>query len=50
MIIKNFEKLAISRQRKIGLQIVESGLEAVQSNKVLEDSVKLKNYFWNNKF
>lgn len=43
MIIKNFKQLAISRQRETALQIIEAGLEAIQTKNVMKNSVKVKN-------
>lgn len=45
MIIKNFRQLAISRQRRNALHIMEAGLEAIQTRNVMKNSVKIKNNF-----
>ncbi len=45
MIIKNFKQLAISKERKIALQIIEAGLEAIQTPVVMKNFVTLKKNF-----
>ncbi|MFA6300776.1 MAG: DUF4147 domain-containing protein [Candidatus Paceibacterota bacterium] len=39
--IKNFDKLATTDNRKIALEIMESGLEAISTKKVIESSISL---------
>lgn len=41
MLIKNFDKLATTSQRKAVLEIVESGLEAIQPEKVVNEQINL---------
>lgn len=40
--IKNFDKLAVSDERKKLLEILDYGLEMVRSEKIIEDSIVLK--------
>lgn len=42
MIIKNFNKIATSESRKKVLQIAEAGLEAIQTTRVIKNTVRLK--------
>lgn len=51
MIIKNFEQLATTEGRKIALQILEAGLEAINTKKAIENAVHIKDQkiFINNK-
>lgn len=39
--IKNFEQLAITKERKDALEIVEAGLSAIDTKKAIRDNVKL---------
>jgi len=41
--IKNFNDLAITENRKLALEIAESGLDAINTEKVILNSIKLKN-------
>ncbi len=41
--IKNFEELAITENRKIALEIAESGLDAINTEKVILNFIKLEN-------
>ncbi|MFA6076851.1 MAG: DUF4147 domain-containing protein [Candidatus Paceibacterota bacterium] len=41
--IKNFDELAISENRKLALEIVEAGIDAINTEKVIGDLVKLEN-------
>lgn len=43
MLIKNFDALAKNPQRKIVLELIESALEAIEPQKVLENSISLEN-------
>lgn len=45
MIIKNFKQLAISKERKLALQIIEAGLEAIKTENVMKNSIKLNKNF-----
>src|ERR1035437_2554945 len=40
--IKNFDELATTENRKLALQIAEAGLDAIDTEKVMLDSVKLE--------
>jgi len=40
--IKNFERLAITETRKVALEIIEAGLEAIDTEKIIHQSVKLE--------
>lgn len=40
--IKNFEELSTTENRKLALQIAESGLDAISAEKVISNSVKLE--------
>jgi len=42
MIIKNFDDLALNEGRKIALQILEAGLEAINTKNILEKSITLR--------
>lgn len=42
MKIKNFQKLAVSDLRKKALKIAEAGLEAIDTQKVIKDRIKLQ--------
>ena len=42
-IIKNYNELATTPNRKIVLQIIASGLESINTEKVILGSVKLEN-------
>ena len=46
MKIKNFQKLAVSDLRKKALKIAEAGLEAIDTQKVIKDRVKLQKNFY----
>ncbi|MCX6751695.1 MAG: DUF4147 domain-containing protein [Candidatus Nomurabacteria bacterium] len=39
--IKNFDELATTPNRKMALEIIETGLEAINTEKVIEDSISL---------
>lgn len=39
--IKNFDELAITPNRKIALEIIETGLDAINTEKVIESSISL---------
>ena len=39
--IKNFDELATTPNRKIALEIIETGLEAINTEKVIESSVSV---------
>ena len=39
--IKNFDELATTPNRKTALEIIEAGLEAINTEKVIEDSISL---------
>src|SRR3989338_457420 len=41
--IKNFDELATTENRKFALEIAEAGLDAINTEKVISDSVKLEN-------
>ena len=41
--IKNFDELAISENRKLALEIIEAGIDAINTEKAINDSVKLGN-------
>ena len=41
--IKNFDELATSENRKLALMIAQTGLDAIDTEKVIYDSVQLKN-------
>jgi glycerate-2-kinase len=41
--IKNFSKLAVTKERELILQIAEAGYVAINTEKVIRDSVKLTN-------
>lgn len=41
MIIKNFKRLATSRERKLALLIAEAGLQAIKTDNVIRKNVKL---------
>lgn len=41
--VKNIEELATTENRKLALQIAESGLDAINTEKVILDSLKLEN-------
>ena len=41
--IKNFDELAISQNRRLALEIAEAGLDAINTEKVVNNSVKLGN-------
>ncbi len=43
MVIKNFDDLAKTPQRKIVLELVESALEAIEPQKVLEKNISIEN-------
>jgi len=43
MFTKNFEKLAITPQRKIVLQLIEEALTSIQSENVINSSVRVEN-------
>jgi len=42
-LIKNFDKLATNENRKLALQIAESGLDAINTSNVILNSIKLEN-------
>ncbi|MFN7088398.1 MAG: glycerate kinase [Candidatus Paceibacteria bacterium] len=42
VIIKNFKKLAITPLRKSGLTIISSGLDAIKTEKVISENIKIK--------
>ncbi|MCM2339452.1 MAG: DUF4147 domain-containing protein [Burkholderiales bacterium] len=39
--IKNFDKLAITENRKMALEIIEAGLDAINTEKVIESSISM---------
>jgi len=41
MLIKNYDRLGSSKLRKKALQIVNSGLEAINTSKIMEEKIKL---------
>ncbi len=42
-IIKNFDELAATKERKICLEIIESGLSSIQPEKIIAENIFLKN-------
>lgn len=43
MLIKNFEKLALTKQRRAALEVLEAGLEAIQPEKSFAKNISLAN-------
>ena len=41
--IKNYNELAITENRKLALEIAEAGLDAINTEKVVSNSIKLEN-------
>jgi len=41
VIIQNFEELSKTEERKLALEIIEAGLEAIDTNKVIKEAVKI---------
>ena len=39
--IENFNELAISANRRLALEIAESGLDAIDTGRIMADSIKL---------
>ncbi len=42
-IIKNFDELAVTKERKICLEIIEAGLSSIQPEKIIEKNISLTN-------
>lgn len=42
MIIKNFKSLASSRERRLALQIIEAGLQAIKTENIFRKNIKLR--------
>lgn len=43
MIIKNYNKLAKTKDRAVALKIINSGLDSIKTEKIIRESVFLKN-------
>lgn len=41
-VIKNFDELAITKERKICLEIIEAGLSSIQPEKIIQKNISLK--------
>ncbi|MDO8620937.1 MAG: DUF4147 domain-containing protein, partial [Candidatus Levybacteria bacterium] len=42
-IIKNFDELAVTKERKICLEIIEAGISSIQPEKIIEENISLTN-------
>ena len=40
MIIENFNQIAKTEERKLALEIIDAGLEAIDTKKVIRDTVR----------